>query len=107
LIINWPEKWKSFLCPGGHFWVNKDKGVWTIPKGEYESDKSWLVTARGVNFKKRWAFTRVKNFSNWRSIKQKRGKFVDAWAFEGDCDPVQLMGNTCEIERPLRCGCCL
>jgi predicted NUDIX family NTP pyrophosphohydrolase len=24
--------------PGGSYWKNKDEGVWTIPKGEYEDD---------------------------------------------------------------------
>ena len=33
-------------------------------------------------------------------VRQKSGKVVIAWAFEGDCDPAQLVSNTCEIEWP-------
>jgi predicted NUDIX family NTP pyrophosphohydrolase len=33
-------------------------------------------------------------------VRQKSGKIVTAWAFEGDCDPDQLVSNTCEIEWP-------
>ena len=29
---------------------------------------------------------------------------MTAWAFEGDCDPAQLISNTCEIEWPPRSG---
>ncbi len=29
---------------------------------------------------------------------------MNAWAFEGDCDPAQLISNTCEIEWPPRSG---
>ena len=29
---------------------------------------------------------------------------MNAWAFEGDCDPAKLASNTCEIEWPPRSG---
>ena len=32
--------------PGGPLWAKKDKGSWTIPKGEYEPDEDPLVAAR-------------------------------------------------------------
>jgi len=32
--------------PGGPLWTKKDKGAWTIPKGEYEQDENPLVAAR-------------------------------------------------------------
>jgi predicted NUDIX family NTP pyrophosphohydrolase len=32
--------------PGGPIWAKKDKGAWTIPKGEYEQDENPLVAAR-------------------------------------------------------------
>ncbi|MGZ5031203.1 MAG: NUDIX domain-containing protein, partial [Methylobacter sp.] len=32
--------------PGGPYWRNKDEGVWTIPKGEYEDDESPLEAAK-------------------------------------------------------------
>ena len=38
------------------------------------------------------------------SVRQKSGKVVVAWAFAGDCDPADLVSNTCEIEWPPRSG---
>jgi predicted NUDIX family NTP pyrophosphohydrolase len=38
------------------------------------------------------------------SIRQRSGKIVIAWAFEGDCDPALLVSNTCEVEWPPRSG---
>jgi predicted NUDIX family NTP pyrophosphohydrolase len=32
--------------PGGPLWAKKDKGAWTIPKGEYEQDENLPVAAR-------------------------------------------------------------
>ena len=32
--------------PGGPIWAKKDKGAWTIPKGEYEEDESPLVAGQ-------------------------------------------------------------
>ena len=36
------------------------------------------------------------------SVRQKSGKTVVAWAFAGDCDPLALVSNTCEVEWPPR-----
>src|SRR5262245_54830612 len=32
--------------PGGPFWVNKDEGVWSIPKGVYEPGEDALAAAK-------------------------------------------------------------
>jgi predicted NUDIX family NTP pyrophosphohydrolase len=37
-------------------------------------------------------------------VKQKGGKVVHAWAFEGDCDPAAITSNTVTIEWPPRSG---
>jgi predicted NUDIX family NTP pyrophosphohydrolase len=37
-------------------------------------------------------------------IKQKSGKRVQAWAFEGDCDTSQIKSNTFTMEWPPRSG---
>src|SRR5580698_8734361 len=89
--------------PGGPIWAKKDKGVWTIPKGEYEPDENPLTAARR-EFEEETGFQAAGNFVDLGSIKQKSGKVVNAWAFEGDCDPTNLTSNTCEIEWPPRSG---
>jgi predicted NUDIX family NTP pyrophosphohydrolase len=89
--------------PGGPLWAKKDKGAWTLPKGEYEQDENPLAAARR-EFEEETGFQPTGEFFALRSIKQKSGKLVTAWAFEGDCDPARLTSNTCEIEWPPRSG---
>ena len=89
--------------PGGPVWAKKDKGAWTIPKGEYQEDESPLAAAQR-EFEEETGFQATGGFVDLGSIKQKSGKVVTAWAFEGDCDPKKLISNKCEIEWPPRSG---
>ena len=89
--------------PGGPLWAKKDKGAWTIPKGEYEPDENPLDAARR-EFEEETSFRANGEFLDLGTIRQKSGKIVSAWAFEGDCDPANLTSNTCEIEWPPRSG---
>jgi predicted NUDIX family NTP pyrophosphohydrolase len=68
--------------PGGPIWARKDKGVWTIPKGEYEPDENPLAAARR-EFEEETGFRATGEILDLGSIKQKGGKVVAAWAFEG------------------------
>ena len=71
----------------------------TLPQGEYESDEDTLDAAiRG--FQEVTGFTASEPFLELGSIRQKSGKFVAGWAFEGACDPAELVSNTCEVEWP-------
>jgi predicted NUDIX family NTP pyrophosphohydrolase len=100
----WTGVLEVFLVhPGGPIWAKKDKGAWTIPKGEYEEDENPLVAARR-EFEEETGFQATGEFLDLGSIKQKSGKIVTAWAFQGDCDPAKLVSNTCEIEWPPRSG---
>lgn len=89
--------------PGGPLWSGKDHGAWTIPKGEYESDEDPLVAAQR-EFEEETGFPVTGHFLELGTVKQKSGKVVTAWAFEGDCDPDKLRSNTCKIEWPPRSG---
>ena len=89
--------------PGGPFWARKDKGAWTVPKGEYNTDEDALEAARR-EFQEETGFTAAGPFIELGSVQQKSGKQATVWAFEGDCDPDQLVSNTCEIEWPPRSG---
>ncbi len=89
--------------PGGPLWAKKDKGAWTLPKGEYEQNENPLVAARR-EFQEETGFPPTGEFFDLGSIRQKSGKLVIAWAFQGDCDPARLTSNTCEIEWPPHSG---
>ncbi len=91
------------IHPGGPYWAKKDKGAWAIPKGEYEEDEDPLAAAKR-EFEEETGFTATGKFIDLGSIKQRSGKIVAVWAFEGDCDPAELASNTCLIEWPPHSG---
>ena len=89
--------------PGGPYFVNKDDGAWTIPKGEPDADEDLLLTAQR-EFEEETGFTPTGPFIPLKSIQQKGGKIVHAWAFEGDCDPAAVRSNTFTMEWPPKSG---
>jgi predicted NUDIX family NTP pyrophosphohydrolase len=89
--------------PGGPYWSKKNEGSWTIPKGEYDSTEEPLEAAIR-EFREETGFEVAAPFLELGSVRQKSGKVVVAWAFEGDCDPAGLVSNTCEIEWPPHSG---
>jgi predicted NUDIX family NTP pyrophosphohydrolase len=89
------------IHPGGPYFANKDRGVWGIPKGEYEPDEGPLTAARR-EFTEETGFPAEGDFLPLGEVRQKGGKLTIAWAFEGDCDPSALVSNTCDIEWPPR-----
>jgi predicted NUDIX family NTP pyrophosphohydrolase len=89
--------------PGGPFWVNKDAGAWSIPKGEVTADEDLLDAAKR-EFGEELGFEARGEFRPLGMIKQKAGKLVHAWAFEGDCDPSKCTSNTYNVEWPPKSG---
>src|ERR1044071_6368327 len=71
--------------PGGPFWKNKDLGAWTIPKGEVNEGEDLLAAAQ-CEFEEELGAKPLGTFVPIGSVKQKAGKVVHAWAFEGDLD---------------------
>src|SRR6266550_7467148 len=64
--------------PGGPFWVNKDEGAWSIPKGEPEPDEDLLEHAR-IEFEEELGFPPKGDCIPLGSVKQRGGKAVHAW----------------------------
>src|SRR6202045_1654816 len=89
--------------PGGPLWARKDRGAWTLPKGEYEADENPLLAAQR-EFYEETGFTPSGSFIELGSVRKKSGKVVIGWAFEGDCDPATLVSNTCTLDWPPRSG---
>jgi predicted NUDIX family NTP pyrophosphohydrolase len=89
--------------PGGPFFVNKDNGSWTIPKGEFLDDEEPLTAAKREFFEETGQAVDG-TFAPLGSITQKNGKVVYAWAVEGDIDHETITSNTFEIEWPPRSG---
>lgn len=88
---------------GGPYWVNKDIGAWSIPKGEYESDEDPFHVARR-EFLEETGLEAVGEFIPLMDFKQPGGKLITAWAFEGDCDAKGVKSNKFSMEWPPRSG---
>ncbi len=89
--------------PGGPFFKNKDEGTWTIPKGEVEPGEDLLEAAKR-EFNEETGQTPTGPFIALTPVRQKGGKLVHAWAFQGNCDPSAIVSNTFTLEWPPRSG---
>jgi predicted NUDIX family NTP pyrophosphohydrolase len=84
--------------PGGPFSKKKDEGFWTIPKGEPDVDEPLLEVAKR-EFQEETGLEPHGPYIELGSIQQKGGKWVHAWAFEGDCTG-PICSNTYQMEWP-------
>lgn len=89
--------------PGGPFWVRKDAGAWSIPKGEYFDDEDPETAARR-EFEEETGWKLQGGLEPLGEIRQKAGKTVTAFAAEGDFDPATLVSNSFEMEWPPKSG---
>ncbi|HEV8216636.1 MAG TPA: NUDIX domain-containing protein [Gemmatimonadaceae bacterium] len=89
--------------PGGPFWSNRDVGAWTIPKGIVEEGEELHDAARR-EFREETGIEPVPPFIPLGAVKQKAGKTVHAWAWEGDADPRTVTSNTMRAEWPRGSG---
>ena len=89
--------------PGGPFWAKRDLGAWTIPKGELEKGEDALATAQR-EFEEETGLHPKGPFQPLGSIRQKAGKVVHAWAFEGDVAAETIRSNTVKVEWPRSSG---
>ncbi len=86
--------------PGGPFFRNKDAGVWTIPKGIPEGNEELLATAIR-EFKEETNIESKPPYIMLDPVKQKSGKVIYAWGFEGQWDSTTpIISNTFELEWP-------
>jgi predicted NUDIX family NTP pyrophosphohydrolase len=90
--------------PGGPFFKNREKGVWTLPKGLPEEGESYLDTAQR-EFLEETGIKPTPPFHPIGTIRQKGGKIVHAWAFAGSWNVENgITCNNFSIEWPPRSG---
>ena len=91
------------IKPGGPFWRNKDVGAWMIPKGAIEKGET-AAEAALREFEEETG-TRLSSVPfPLKKIRQAGGKWVEAFALEGDLDPAGITSNEFEVEWPPRSG---
>ena len=89
--------------PGGPFWARRDEGAWTIPKGLVDAGEDLLDAARR-EFREETGIEAQPPFLPLGSVKQKAGKTVHAWAWEGDADADTIVSNVTRTEWPRGSG---
>ncbi len=89
--------------PGGPYWVKKDAGAWSIPKGELNADENALDAA--IRETKEELGLSVKGkFMPLNPVKIKSGKVIHAWAVEGNFDETNFISNEFDMEWPPKSG---
>ena len=90
--------------PGGPFWTNKDDGAWTIPKGLVDEGEDHLATAKREFEEELGVKPDASEYLELGEVRQKAGKTVVGFAFEGDLDPAAIKSNTFKAQWPPRSG---
>ena len=89
--------------PGGPFWRGKDEGAWMIPKGLIEPGEEALAAALR-EFEEELGSKPEGEPRPLCEVRQAGGKWVEAFALEGDFDPAALKSNEFTIEYPPKSG---
>ena len=91
------------IKPGGPFWRNKDAGAWMIPKGAIEPGEA-AAEAALREFEEETGTRLTSVPFPLATIRQAGGKYVEAFAVEGDLDVAAIVSNLFEMEWPPRSG---
>ncbi len=88
---------------GGPFFIKKDAGWWTIPKGEITVGEAPMAAAVR-EFEEETGYKPSGEFIPLLPVTQKGGKQVICWAVLGDLDPLKITSNTFTLEWPPKSG---
>jgi predicted NUDIX family NTP pyrophosphohydrolase len=94
-----PYRFRPFLevliaHPGGPFFARKDRGAWSVVKGEIGSDEDPRSAAlREFREETGWQAP-TENWMDLGSVRMRSGKNVTAWAVAAEFDPATLDPGT-------------
>jgi len=86
--------------PGGPFWVRKDEGAWSIPKGEFNESESAFDAAKREFMEETGIPLKAERYIELSSVKSKSGKIIFAWGASGHIDPHEISSNTFDLKMP-------
>ena len=87
------------IKPGGPFWMNRHAGAWMIPKGAVEHGEATAEAALREFEEETGTRLTAVPFPLAR-VRQSGGKWVEAFAVEGDLDASAIRSNDFEMEWP-------
>jgi predicted NUDIX family NTP pyrophosphohydrolase len=90
--------------PGGPLWARRDRGAWSIPKGEHDEHEQARRCALRELGEELGKSIDLGPLIDLGEVRQGSGKRVRAWAAEGDFDPAELASNTFSLQWPPRSG---
>jgi predicted NUDIX family NTP pyrophosphohydrolase len=88
---------------GGPYWAKRDAGAWAIPKGLVEAGETAEQAARR-EFAEELGTMPEGPLLPLGRIRQKGGKWVEAFALEGELDADAIVSNRFTLEWPPRSG---
>ena len=91
------------ILPGGPYWRNRDVGAWMIPKGGIEPGEDAAAAALR-EYEEELGSAPIGEPRPLCRIRQAGGKWVEAFALEGDLDADKVVSNSFEMEWPPRSG---
>jgi predicted NUDIX family NTP pyrophosphohydrolase len=91
------------IKPGGPFWRNRDAGAWMIPKGAVEAGETPAEAALR-EFEEETGTPVSAVPIPLARVRQSGGKWVEAFAAEGDLDCATVRSNHFEVEWPPKSG---
>lgn len=105
LMYRWRDGVLQVLLahPGGPFWRTRDEGAWTIPKGGLCLGESAEAAARR-EFEEEMGAAIGGALQPLPRVRQRGGKWVEAFACEGGFDVTALRSNHFDTEWPPRSG---
>ncbi|PZT70052.1 DNA mismatch repair protein MutT [Streptomyces sp. SW4] len=90
---------------GGPFFARRDRGAWTVPKGEYEAgEPAWEAARREFQEELGVPPPAGDAAVPLGEVRQSGGKVVTVWAVEADLDPAAVDPGTFLMEWPPRSG---
>jgi predicted NUDIX family NTP pyrophosphohydrolase len=89
---------------GGPFWARKDRGAWSIIKGQYTAPETPFEAAVREFAEETGSPPPDGDPLPLGEVVQGSGKRVTAWAIESDFDPSTIRSQTFTVEWPPRSG---
>jgi predicted NUDIX family NTP pyrophosphohydrolase len=90
--------------PGGPFWAKRDRGSWSIPKGEYDEGEDARAVALREFEEETGLAPPAGDLLPLGEVRQAGGKRVAAFGLEGDIDAANIVSNTFEMIWPPKSG---
>jgi predicted NUDIX family NTP pyrophosphohydrolase len=92
--------------PGGPLWAKRDRGAWSVPKGEPAPGEPPLAAALREFAEELGSEPNIDlgELLDLGTVRQRNGKIVAAWAASSDFDHETMKSNSFEMEWPPRSG---